>query len=393
MRRIAAVLAVTLSVAAAACDATATPTLSAPSSTRPGPSPSRGPTGPSRTPAPTPPTILAIQPGQRPSGPWAITFQASGSDAVREVYVLSPACPEPTCDLAATIQTYDGIPLGTGVFRLADGQYRLDVTTTDTVDCADGLGTVTDGATQVSHTILVIAGYRTEGTAVVTVDIRGTRSVQVEPVPASSCEPSAIDYIANGQATQFATATVPPGPPPASGSDDIPSSYFGSGAQVRTYAVTGSSITQIIASIRANGPYSDWVKARAEAVTRAVAKDHFHVDGSGARCRIAIDARPAITFAYTITLPRWTRPTGVDPLTASWWATEIHRVAAHERHHVELFRAGATRLSNAVARSTCSTVTAKLAAIARDIAVQQCEFDLQEYGAALGLTLDSCVNQ
>jgi predicted secreted Zn-dependent protease len=391
MRRVAAMLGIAIALVAGACDSTATPTPS-PAASAPAAIPSRGPAQP-RTAAPTAPTILAVEPGKRPSGPWAITFQASGSDAVREVYVLTPSCPAATCDIEATIQTYDGIPLGTGVFRHADGQYRLDVTTNDKIDCQDGLGTVTDGAIQASHTTLVIAGYRSEGSAVVTVDIRGTRSVEIEPVAGSSCEAVSIDYVANGQATQFAAATAPPKPPTTAGSTDIPASYFGAGAKVLTYQVTGSSITQIISSIRANGPYSDWVKARAEAVTRAVPKYRYHVEGFGSACRIVIENRPAILFTYTITLPRWSRPKGVDPLTASWWAAEIQRVAAHERHHVELFREGATRLSSTLSKSTCANVTARLAAVAREIAIEQCEFDLKEYGTALGLSLDSCVNQ
>jgi hypothetical protein len=38
-------------------------------------------------------------------------------------------------------------------------------------------------------------------------------------------------------------------------------------------------------------------------------------------------------------------------------------------------------------------VASRLAAVAREIATQQCEFDLREYGAAMGLTLASCVIQ
>src|SRR5205085_7513967 len=132
-----------------------------------------------------------------------------------------------------------------------------------------------DGAIQVSRTELVIAGYRTEGTAVVIVDLRGTRHVDVEPAADSSCEPASIDYIANGQATQFAAATAPRDPPVVRGSSDIPSSYFGPGVTVDTYEVSGSSVLQIVNSIRANGPWSEWVGARAEAVTRAVPKYRF----------------------------------------------------------------------------------------------------------------------
>src|SRR5258706_13620110 len=172
---------------------------------------------PPPSPAPTPPTILAIAPAQRPSGPWAVTFQLIGTEAVQEVYVLSSACVEATCDIDAAIQTFAGEALGTGVFRYADGMYRYEGDRIETVACSDGFEDVPNGATRASHTILLIAGYRPVGTAVVSVDIRGTRSVQITPVGGSGCSPESLDYTANGHANQFAagpTATPQATPPP-----------------------------------------------------------------------------------------------------------------------------------------------------------------------------------
>jgi hypothetical protein len=90
-----AALALALGVAMSACLPPPTPSP-APSGPTVGPttSPVAGGSQPSRSPAPTPATILAIDVGQRPSGPWAVTFQQIGSEAVREVYVLAPACAE-----------------------------------------------------------------------------------------------------------------------------------------------------------------------------------------------------------------------------------------------------------------------------------------------------------
>jgi predicted secreted Zn-dependent protease len=386
-------LALALALVGSACDATTTP----PASSSP-PQPATTPAGTARIPQPrspaaTPATILAVDPGKRPTGPWSVTFQQAGQPTLREVYILSAVCPEPTCDINARIQTYDGIALGSAVFRHADGTWRYEADTSDPVDCEDGFETVTNGATQASQTVLVIAGYRPAGFASITVDIRGTRTVRIEPVAGSSCEPATLEYVANGEATRLVAAGQAAKPPTISGTSEVKASYFGPGVTVDTYQVTGSSITQIIASIRASGPWSDWVKARAEAVTRAVPKYRFSLEGAGASCRIVIATRPAVTFVYTITLPRWSRPKDVDQATVRWWTTEIQRVAAHERHHVELFRTGATRLSSVVESSTCATVSSRLAAVARDIATQQCEFDLREYGTALGLSLASCVNQ
>ena len=349
---------------------------------------------PPQSPAPTPPVILAIAPEQRPSGPWAVTFQRFGTEAVREVYVLAPACAQAACDIDATIQTFTGEPIGTGVFRYADGMYRYEADRTDPVACNDGLEDVPNGATGTSHTVLLIAGYRPAGTAVVSVDIRGTRTVQITPVGGSGCSPESLDYTANGEATEFAAAPTPT--PRPSAPPKIPvigASFFGSATKVVTYQVSGSTMTQIINSIESNGPTSDWLHARAEGLTSAVPRYRFVFSQVAGHCKIVTTAKPAIIFTFTITLPSWTRPKNVDPATVRWWAGELLRVATHERHHVDIYRDGAARMTSALATSTCANVSEHLGAIVRDIDAKQCEFDLREYGAALGLTLASCLNR
>jgi hypothetical protein len=48
-------------------------------------------------------------------------------------------------------------------------------------------------------------------------------------------------------------------------------------------------------------------------------------------------------------------------------------------------------MTAAIADSSCSNVSAHLSVIVHDIDVRQCQFDLEEYGAALGLSLSSCL--
>jgi predicted secreted Zn-dependent protease len=387
-RRIAA-LAFSVALVAGACGSSVAPPSSGGVGSA-GPAP--GPTQPPRTAAPTPPTILALATADRPSGPWAVVFRGTGTPVVREVWLLSPACAQPDCDLTATIQTWTGEPIGTATFTFENGTYRLESDVREVIDCQTPVETITAGATRTTRTTLLIAGYRPAGTAVVSVDIRGTRSVAVTPVTDNGCAGEAIEYTANGEETELAAAPTPtakPTPPP-----NIPGvgkSFFGAGVTVETYRVTGDTPAEILASIRRNGPYSDWAKARAEAVTQAVPRYRFELRGTGADCRIHVTTRPAIVFVYTITLPRWSQPSRASRSTVSWWTDEIQRVSRHERHHVELFRDGATRLSQAVDQSTCANVQDRLAKIAREINRQQCEFDLKEYGAAMGLTLASCL--
>jgi predicted secreted Zn-dependent protease len=393
-RRAALALALSLVVGACIPPTTQVPSPTATTSANTTASPVAGSSEPPRSPAPTPATILALDVGRRPSGPWAVTFQLIGSPAFREVYVLAPACAEASCDINATIQTFAGEPLGTGVFHFADGMYRYEADRTETVECSDGIETIPDGATRVSHTILLIAGYRPVGTAVVSVDIQGTRAVEVTPVGGSGCSAESLDYTANGEATKFAVAPTPtPKPTAAPTVPVIGASFFGSGAKVVSYQVSGNSMTQIISSIRANGPWSDWLHARAEAVTKAVPKYRFTLSETAGVCHIVTTARPAVIFTYTITLPGWSRPKTADAATVRWWAGELLRVATHERHHVEIYRDGAALMTDAVAHSTCVNVSSKIAAIVKDIDIQQCQFDVDEYGAALGLTLSSCLAQ
>ena len=396
MTRRRAALAIALAVAVAGCIPTTTQTppspagsgQAAPSST--GPSPSRAP----RTPAPTAATILALSTGQRPSGPWAVAFQHPGEDAVREVYVLTSACPEAACDLTATVQTFAGEPLGSAVFTYVDGMYRYEADREAPIACNDGVAVVPDGATALSHTTLLIAGYRAAGTAVVSVGIRGTRTVRITPTADSTCAAAELDYTANGEKTEFAAAPTPTPRPTANPQvPKIAASFFGSGATVSTYRITGGSISEIVSSIRQNGPWSDWIHARAEAVTRAVPAYRFDREQAGDQCRVHVAATPAVSFSYAITLPAWARPKSADAATVRWWAGAIQRVATHERHHVEIYRDGAVRMTDAVVHGTCATLPGRLAAIVKDVDTQQCEFDLKEYGAALGLSLSSCLSQ
>jgi predicted secreted Zn-dependent protease len=100
-----------------------------------------------------------------------------------------------------------------------------------------------------------------------------------------------------------------------------------------------------------------------------------------------------VTFLFTITLPRWSPPKHPDGITVAWWNAELARAATHEKHHVDLWRAAAKRMSAAVATSSCATLPSQLGAIVREAARANCEFDLDAYGRELGLTLESCLNQ
>jgi predicted secreted Zn-dependent protease len=185
------------------------------------------------------------------------------------------------------------------------------------------------------------------------------------------------------------TPRPPVGPPPNVTTYDA--AFFGPNSTVKTYRVSGDSPLEIVASIRASGPPVAWI-GRAEALTLATPHIRIDFSGSGGSCKVVAKASPPISFSFTITLPRWVPPSGVSSTTVSWWNAELRRAAVHEHHHVDLWRAAGTAMSKAVGSSTCSTFQSRIASIVKATARENCEFDMDEYGEALGLSLDNCLS-
>jgi predicted secreted Zn-dependent protease len=146
-----------------------------------------------------------------------------------------------------------------------------------------------------------------------------------------------------------------------------------------------------VSSIRANGPVVKWLNGRAEAVTQADPHYGFELNEVGGQCRIVPKTKPTVYFSFTITLPKWVPPADAGRSTVTWWNDRLKDTAVHERHHVELTRAAGAQMSNAVATSTCESLAGNLTKIANDLNRQNCEFDMREYGAAMGLTLSACL--
>lgn len=204
---------------------------------------------------------------------------------------------------------------------------------------------------------------------------------QVAAIPDDAVQPI-------GSLPPLAIATPPPSVAavPAYGS-----SFFGPNTSVATYAVSGSTPAQIVESILSNGPPDQWVGGRAEALTLAFPHDRLTFEQVGSTCRVVASADPAIYFSFRITIPSWTPTRGAASATVTWWRTEISRVATHEKHHVDLWRAAGAAMTKAAAGSTCTNLVSRLTKIATDTRRANCEFDLDEYGRAMGLTLDSCL--
>jgi hypothetical protein len=85
----------------------------------------------------------------------------------------------------------------------------------------------------------------------------------------------------------------------------ITPAFFGSGIELKTYKVSGSTPTKIYQSINANGPYSKWLKQRATGETEADPAYRFHLEAIYGTCRIVVDKVPAVVLRLSVVLPKW----------------------------------------------------------------------------------------
>jgi predicted secreted Zn-dependent protease/LysM repeat protein len=176
---------------------------------------------------------------------------------------------------------------------------------------------------------------------------------------------------------------------PSFGPGDFPASHA---VTVSYYAVTGSTPREIELSMQENGPWSEWAGANAQAQVevRPSFNFGFQSDGGG-DCSVVIDGPVPLTLTYHVTLPSWTPPEGVSSVTIDWWIEIINETVVHEAHHITLYESYLPAMNDAVRTGTCESVEADLERLWTDASRVNCEFDLDEYGYAAGLTLESCL--
>lgn len=194
-----------------------------------------------------------------------------------------------------------------------------------------------------------------------------------------------------GPLAPLPTPTSPPRPPRALA---ITGSFFGSAVSVKQYTVSGATPTEISRSMNNRGPYSEWTGGRADGQTKARVdyRFTFSTNTSGS-CYIQPTDDPAIAIRYTITLPSWSPSSGTSTATVEWWNDLLLQIAIHEKRHVTIYRAAAKDLNATLASSSCGNVEAKLTAVWDRTNREQCEFDMKEYGYAIGLSLDECLDK
>jgi predicted secreted Zn-dependent protease len=248
--------------------------------------------------------------------------------------------------------------------------------------------TAASTATCATYALLVQPGPPDAGTgietAVVATSTTGRTDVTPEraakdtdkkrPSTRKSTKPRTESATRKRTTTPRRTARVPKVRMPA-----ISAAYYGAGVTVARFKVSGDTRSQILRSIRTRGPHGG-----ASGVTQPYLKYRFtfKYDRKG-RCHVVRTGSAAVTVSVRVTLPTWSATTGTDRSTASWWADELRETAAHERHHVRLWRGYVRQANRIVATSSCSKVGDRLNALWRKAAVANCRFDNSEYGISM----------
>lgn len=166
----------------------------------------------------------------------------------------------------------------------------------------------------------------------------------------------------------------------------ITSGFFGPGVSLRRFRIAGDTRREILGSIRRRGP-----SGGAEGKTQPILRYHIALQRRGDSCKVARTANPAVTMSFAVTLPTWSATRGVDRATVVWWAAELRDTAAHERHHVQLYRKWVRKANQVVATSTCRNVERRLNTVWRQAQFENCMFDVAEYGKAYGITRSDCL--
>ena len=185
-----------------------------------------------------------------------------------------------------------------------------------------------------------------------------------------------------------------PSLPAVAGLPSIPTitgAMFSGPTVVHTYEIHGVTPYELSQSMAGNGPYDAWTGSHAEATTQTHVMYRFRERTFGGSCEIVPDSSTPITLSYDVTIPRWTPPGGATASTRQWWIDELLAAVHHENHHVEIWQSYSPAFNDAVLNGTCDGIAGDLASIVQQANTRNCQFDMDEYGKAAGLTLEGCL--
>jgi predicted secreted Zn-dependent protease len=361
-----------------------TPAPSAPPTAQPSADPIDGPVG----------GWWRIQETPRVAAPAELAAALDGQPFA--VYRLVPGCAKDPCDrvgVTVLTATYADV-LAEFALRLDAHVYTSDELAVTSGPCVAPDGTTVPGGARVSERVeLWLEEVGRTGTAVTSLELRGTRRMAARPVEAgelAGCGPWEATYDLSGSRTGApASDNGTDEPPPDSSVTmvDRPDVRLAiKGATVDYFSVKGRSVTTLGTSVangglRACGRINyEWYDGdnRPAGCTKTgwAAFDVRSVTRSDGSCRL--DVR-RIRASFEVELPRWTAPSRVPKALATWWTKTARFIRDHEAGHVTIGRRWVAKLRDQLDGSTCSRMQRILTRWATGLNEAQQAYDRREY--------------
>ena len=173
------------------------------------------------------------------------------------------------------------------------------------------------------------------------------------------------------------TPTPDPSAPPAWTPQSETDAVAVPGATVSDYEITGTTATELWASMHQLGPRDASGEHAAE--TTWYVSWTFQPDASGTCQATGVSTRITVTF------PHWTPPVGTSPALVADWDRFVAALATHEEGHVQIVQSGVPNIAPAIASGGCQTANTAAGAVMTQIQQQSDAYDAQtNHGASQG---------
>jgi predicted secreted Zn-dependent protease len=108
-------------------------------------------------------------------------------------------------------------------------------------------------------------------------------------------------------------------------------------------------------------------------------------------CAVVTPDGEGLSISFLVDIPDWSPDAASTSYIINWWNAEILRVAIHEKHHVNDGNEMVVEASQALKTSNCDNVETNLNTVYTNWEKADCQFDLDEYGTAMGETMATCM--
>ncbi|XWN32312.1 MAG: DUF922 domain-containing protein [Devosia sp.] len=134
---------------------------------------------------------------------------------------------------------------------------------------------------------------------------------------------------------------------------------------VRTYKVSGRTMSALERSLSIHGPKVPGLRGRAFAAVETTFLHNFEAEQTGSVCRFNRDGRVGIRSE--VILPEWRQRDSASPELAAKWDVISQYAVIHEAGHIKISQKYARQLEAAYKRASASTCAALDARMAKDI--------------------------